>query len=65
MIFWVAVVIGCTNPAAVSCDSLVRTEAFHSEVACTEEVQQVVDFLSSQGKAAKGRCVPVKAGEAA
>ena len=65
MIFWVAVVIGCTNPAAVSCNSLVRTEAFHAEAACIEEVQQVVNFLNSQGKAAKGRCVPVKAGEAA
>lgn len=65
MIIWVAVIIGCTNPAAVSCNSLVRSEAFQDEASCITEVQQVVDYIVRQGSAAKGRCVQVKAGEAA
>lgn len=61
---WVAVVVACSNPTAVSCNSLVRNEAFHEKAACVSEVQKVVDYLARQGQAAKGRCVKVKAGEA-
>ena len=65
MSLWVAVIIGCSSPAAVSCNSLVRTELFYEKDACVAEVQQVVDYLARQGQAAKGRCVKVKSGEAA
>lgn len=64
MSIWVAVIIGCFNPTAASCDSLVRTEAFHEKEACFAEMKQVVDYLVSQGRAAKGRCVQIKTGEA-
>jgi len=62
MMLWVAVVLGCSSPAAVSCNQLVRTELFDQKAACKEEVQQVVDYLARQGQMAKGRCVQVKSG---
>jgi hypothetical protein len=63
--FWVAVVVACKTPAAISCDTLVRTEVFYEREACMNEMKQVVDMLVMQRLGAKGRCVQIKAGEAA
>lgn len=65
MIAWVVVVIACNGPAAVTCQSLVKTEMFVSQQKCLEEVEAVLGYLNRRGVLSTGNCFSVDFGEQA
>ncbi len=60
---WLAVLLGCTSPAATSCDVLIRTEGLiATEKLCQEEVAEVAKALAQQGMYVRTQCFKLKVG---
>ena len=60
---WLAVLLGCTSPAATSCDVLVRTEGLiATEKLCQEEVAEVAKALAQQGMYVHAKCFKLTVG---
>ena len=61
---WIAFMLLCSNPAALSCEVMVKTEAaFQTEEACTSEAILVARYYQQQGYLAIPKCVKIKLGE--
>ena len=42
---WLAVILACTNPAATSCDTLVRTGGlFQTKIQCERDLKEVTKY---------------------
>lgn len=65
MIAWVAVVIACNSPVAVTCQSLVKPEIFVSQQKCLEAVEDALGYLNQRGVLSTGNCFSVDIGEQA
>lgn len=57
---WVAVLLACTSPEAVSCNSAINPNLFSDKASCEQNIREAVATLREQGMAAKGGCNPVK-----
>jgi hypothetical protein len=61
---WLAVLLGCTNPSATSCDVLVRTGGLiPTEQACREEVSRISKTLAENGMYVRAQCYKIGKGE--
>ncbi len=61
---WLAVLLGCTNPSATSCDVLVRTGGLiPTEQACREEVSRMSKILAENGMYVRAQCYKIGKGE--
>lgn len=58
--FWVAVLLACTSPEAVSCNSATNPNLFSDRASCEQNVREAVATLIDQGMAAIGGCNPVR-----
>jgi len=60
---WVAFMLLCTTPAAISCEVMAKTEAtFHTEEACAQEALLVTRYFQQQGYLAIPECKKIKMG---
>jgi|TARA_R100001440_G_scaffold35567_1_gene54605 hypothetical protein len=60
---WVAFMLLCSTPAAISCEIMVKTEdVFYSEEACAQEAVIVARYFQQQGYLAIPDCQKVKMG---
>ena len=60
---WIAFMILCTSPAALSCEVIAKTEAtFITEEACAQEAMVVARYFQQQGYLAKPQCQKIKIG---
>ena len=60
---WLAVLLGCSSPAATSCDVMIRTEGLiSSEKLCQEEVANVAKALAQQGIYVRTKCFKLNVG---
>tara|TARA_B100001939_G_scaffold252118_1_gene219029 strand:- start:105 stop:299 length:195 start_codon:yes stop_codon:yes gene_type:complete len=60
---WIAFMLLCSNPAALSCEVMVRTEsAFQTEEACASEALLVARYYQQQGYLAIPKCTKIKMG---
>jgi hypothetical protein len=61
---WLAVLLGCTNPSATSCDVLVRTGGLiPTEQACREEVSRMSKILAENGMYVRAQCYKIGKGK--
>ena len=57
---WLAIVLACTNPSALSCVVLAKEdEIFTTEQQCEIEARQMVALMNSKGIFAKPSCIKV------
>ena len=60
---WVAFMLLCTSPAALSCEVMVKTEAaFPTEEACAQEALIVTRYFQEQGYLAIPQCKKINIG---
>tara|TARA_R100001509_G_scaffold100789_2_gene58959 strand:+ start:506 stop:700 length:195 start_codon:yes stop_codon:yes gene_type:complete len=60
---WIAFMLLCTSPAALSCEVMTKTEGvFTTEQACAEEALIVARYFQSKGYLAVPECVKIKMG---
>tara|TARA_B100000902_G_scaffold197627_1_gene188650 strand:- start:11169 stop:11363 length:195 start_codon:yes stop_codon:yes gene_type:complete len=60
---WIAFMLLCTSPAALSCEVMAKTEAtFPTEEACAEEAIVVAKYFQSKGYLAVPECRKIKMG---
>jgi|TARA_R100000030_G_C3178724_1_gene105290 hypothetical protein len=60
---WVAFMLLCSTPAALSCEVMVKTEAaFPTEQSCNEESILVAKYFQQQGYLAIPKCAKIKMG---
>ena len=60
---WVAFMLLCSTPAALSCEVMVKTEAaFTTEEACAQEAVLVAKYFQQQGYLAVPQCTKIKIG---
>jgi|TARA_R110002049_G_scaffold20238_1_gene74697 hypothetical protein len=60
---WIAFMLLCTSPAALSCEVMAKTEAtFPTEEACAEEAIVVARYFQSKGYLAVPECQKIKMG---
>ena len=60
---WIAFMLLCTSPAALSCEVMAKTEAtFPTEEACAEEAIVVARYFQSKGYLAVPECRKIKMG---
>ena len=60
---WVAFMLLCSTPAALSCEVMVKTEAaFPTEQSCNEESILVAKYFQQQGYLAVPQCTKIKIG---
>ena len=62
MMIYVAIITACTTPVAMTCQSLVKPEAFYEESACLAALQEMQEQLTRKGILNSGQCVKIKAG---
>lgn len=60
---WIGIILMCTEPSALSCSIMAKSEAFYSEESCLKEADQVATALLNQGVYAVPHCH--KVGESA
>ena len=60
---WIAFMLLCSTPAALSCEVMVKTEAtFITEEACAQEAIIVARYFQQQGYLAIPECQEIKMG---
>ena len=60
---WIAFVLLCSTPAAISCEVFPKTEAtFPTEESCFDEASIVANYFRSRGYLARPQCINVKTG---
>ena len=60
---WVAFMLLCTGPSALSCEVMAKTEAtFLTEEACAQEALVVTRYFQQQGYLAIPQCKKIKMG---
>ncbi len=60
---WIAFMLLCSTPAALSCEVMVKTEAaFTTEEACAQEAVLVAKYFQQQGYLAVPQCTKIKIG---
>ena len=60
---WIAFMLLCSTPAALSCEVMAKTEAtFTTEKACAQEAMIVARYFQQQGYLAIPECVKIKIG---
>jgi len=60
---WVAFLLLCTTPAAMSCEVMAKTEStFPTEEACAQEAIIVARYFQSRGYLAIPDCQQIKMG---
>ena len=62
---WIAFMLLCTSPAALTCEVITKTEAtFATEEACAQEALIVARYFQEQGYLAIPECKKIKMGVA-
>ena len=62
---WIAFMLLCTGPSALSCELMAKTEAtFPTEQACAQEALIVARYFQEQGYLAIPECKKIKMGVA-
>ena len=56
---WIAVLLMCTTPSALSCQVIAKPEPFYVEEACKEETIIITNDLVSRGIYAVPTCVKI------
>jgi len=64
MTLWVAVIIACTNAAAISCGPVVSPRTYITEQECLDDTQKALDYFFAKGLMVRGACHAVTSGEA-
>lgn len=60
---WIAFMLLCTGPSALSCEVMVKTEAtFVAEEACAQEALIVARYFQSKGYLAIPQCKKIELG---
>jgi hypothetical protein len=59
---FIAVIIACGTPVAMTCQPMIKPEAFFEEKECLEEVEMMTELLTRKGVLNRGQCVPIKVG---
>ena len=60
---WVALMLLCSTPAALSCEVMAKTEAtFQTEEACSQEAILVARYFQQKGYLAIPECEKIKMG---
>ena len=60
---WIAFMLLCTGPSALSCEVMAKTEAtFPAEEACAQEALVVTRYFQQQGYLAVPQCIHIKMG---
>ena len=60
---WVAFMLLCSTPAAMSCEVMAKTEsAFPTEQACAQEAVLVARYFQQKGYLAVPQCTKIKMG---
>ena len=60
---WIAFMLICTGPSALSCEVLAKTEAtFPTEQACAQEALIVARYFQEQGYLAVPECKKINMG---
>jgi len=60
---WIAFMLLCSTPAALSCEVMAKTEAtFTTKEACAQEAMIVARYFQQQGYLAIPECVKIKIG---
>ena len=60
---WIAFMLICTGPSALSCEVLAKTEAtFPTEEACAQEALIVARYFQEQGYLAVPECKKINMG---
>lgn len=60
---WIAFMLLCSSPAALSCEVVAKTEAtFITEEACAQEAMVVARYFQQQGYLAVPKCEKIKIG---
>lgn len=60
---YIAIILICSNPAAMSCEIKAKPDSFYKLDACISEVASVQQYLRDQGKFVVGNCVGVNLGQ--
>lgn len=60
---YIAIILICSSPAAMSCEIKANPNSFYALDACMSEVTSVQRYLQEQGAFAVGNCVEVNLGE--
>lgn len=63
MIIYIATVLACTSPVSMSCQPLIKPEAFYDRAVCEAEVQEMRELLTRKGVLNIGECVEIKVGD--
>jgi len=63
VIYWVAIVIACSTPSALSCNAIMKPTPFATEAKCREDVQMAIQYFYEKGVYAKAGCESVKIGD--
>ena len=56
---WVAVLLACYDPSALSCQVIAKPETFYSEQSCLEEAEGVATNLIQKGVYAVPACFEI------
>jgi len=56
---WVAIMLTCLDPSALSCQVIAKPEAFYSEQSCLEEAEAVATNLLQRGVYAIPACFEI------
>ena len=60
---WIAFMLLCTGPSALTCEVMAKTEAtFATEEACAQEALLVTRYFQEQGYLAVPQCINIKIG---
>ena len=60
---WIAFMLLCTGPSALTCEVMAKTEAtFATEEACAQEALIVTRYFQEQGYLAVPQCIHIKMG---
>ena len=60
---WIAFMLLCTGPSALTCEVMAKTEAtFATEEACAQEALLVTRYFQEQGYLAIPQCINIKMG---
>lgn len=60
---WIAFMLLCTSPAALSCEVIAKTEStFLTEEACAQEAMIVARYFQQEGYLAVPQCQKIKIG---
>jgi len=63
MIIYIATVLACASPVSMSCQPLIKPEAFYDRAVCEAEVQEMRELLTRRGVLNIGECVEIKVGD--